>query len=592
MELYFMKDKVFYGRLMTELKHIVDDRNYKSQPGKAFIYWLGKNFFHIEDDDECEARISDGFNDEGIDGIFLDEEEKNIYIVNTTTVTEFSKTKGNLPESDVKNLFAGFELITFGDYPSKVNPILEDLATEYHQLVNTGEFSVVLMFFSLTKPPVSYKYIKEFVGKHPSVKVEFVDFGKMNAIYEHHLLYREPPPEKVTIEVIGKILESTTKPPAIIFTISGKTLANLFFAHGTRLFQRNVRYFLTARAKSINYQIQQTASDVTDSKRFWYYNNGVTAVCEKFRVAPNEQVVSIERMQIINGAQTTYSLFEAHQKKKLQDDVRVLLKVIGSTKEEFIDDVTLYTNSQNPVNLRDLCSRDATQTRIQTQLKTYKYFYERKRGEFQALHPTIEMKNKLLGDQWKDRIVNNERAAQAYLAFFLNKPAQAKASKRRIFVKGSEGFYDKIFSENLVEEDLLMVYKLLRYIQERTKQYRKTYDEAEKMEEKERSNIYSYDFILYSDFFVLNLFREFLQKDGHKFGAEGTREIIKLIDKNLPKIRKIYNNIVQLLHEFISRRRSEDETYYNAKFFKSEASMGSIRDFLHNEKKLAFISLS
>jgi hypothetical protein len=583
-----MDDEDFYNRFMRDLANIVENRNYNRQPGKAFVFWLAKNYFHIEDEDECEARISDGFNDEGIDGIFIDEEEGFVYIVNASTVTDFKRINGNIPESDIKNLFAGYELITFGDYRGKVNPILEDLAKEYHQMLNTGEFSVKLMFFSLTKPPVSKKYVKEFCGKHASVEVDFIDFDATKAIYEHYLVYREPPPRKVTIEVIGKILQSTTEPQALVFTISGKTLANLFFTYGTRLFQRNVRYFLTARAKSINFYIQQTASS-EDSQRFWYYNNGVTAVCEKFKVAPNEQVVSVEKMQIINGAQTTYSLYKAYQEKKLKDDVRVLFKIMESGEEEFIDNVTLYTNSQNPVNLRDLASRDTVQTKIQTQLLTYKYFYEIKRGEFQALYETVEMKKKLLGDEWKDKIISNERAAQTYLAFFVDRPAQAKASKRRIFVKGSDGFYDSIFCKNLNEEELLMTYKLWCYIEEETKKYRDKYNQAKEMEEKERNAVYSYGFLLYSDFFVLNLFKDFLQRDGYKFGAKGSLDIVKLIDENSPIIQGIYKQIVKLLHEYILIKKNEDETYYNAKFFKSEANMSLIRDFLRKDKELTFI---
>jgi hypothetical protein len=60
---------IFFERLTAELKYIAEERNYKAQPGKAFVFWLGRNFFHIDDDDECESRLSDGFNDEGIDGI-------------------------------------------------------------------------------------------------------------------------------------------------------------------------------------------------------------------------------------------------------------------------------------------------------------------------------------------------------------------------------------------------------------------------------------------------------------------------------------------------------------------------------------------
>jgi len=589
---FIMDDQVFFERLSTELKKIAEDREYKLQPGKAFGFWLGKNYFHLEDEDEIETRLSDGFGDEGIDGVFVDEEECVINFINTTTVREFEKTRGNLPETDVKTFLSGFELIVFGSYKGKVNPILEQLANEYHQLLARINYKTKLVMFHLLNKPVSRKYATLFTTQHPEIEIEFFDFAEMKKIYEAYLFYREPPPEQVPIEVVGSILRSPTDPRAIIFTINGKTLANLFFTYGTRLFQRNIRYYLTPRAKSINSQIQETASSIDESKLFWYYNNGVTIVCKKFHIAGNEKVVSLDGMQIINGAQTTYSLFEASNKNKLNEDVKVLLKVVESTEEEFIDNVTLFTNSQNPVNLRDLCSKDTIQTRIQTALLgARKYFYERKRGEFNALYPTPEMKKGILGPDWKDKIINNERAAQAILSFSLDKPAQAKSSKKRIFVKGADGFYDEIFCDCLVEEALLMNYKLLLYIQEKIAEYREIYDQASTMDDELRAKIYSFDFLLYTDLFILNLFRDFLECKPMKFDSAGSLEIIDLLQKKDPEIETIFYTIVLLLQEYILKRKAEDATYLHMKLIKSEASLSLIRDFLHNQKELSLIRL-
>jgi hypothetical protein len=194
-------------------------------------------------------------------------------------------------------------------------------------------------------------------------------------------------------------------------------------------------------------------------------------VCSNIEIQPNRKVVILKDMQIINGAQTTYAIYKAFMDNTLQESTRVLVKVIESTDGEFMDEVTLFTNSQNPINLRDLCSRDTIQTKIQKLIKNYGYFYERKRGEFNALHPTPEIKEKAFGKDWKRKVISNEKAAQAYLAFILNKPSQAKAQKSKIFLKSEGGFYYDIFNDSLMPERMLLSYKLLEYIEAKRKEY-------------------------------------------------------------------------------------------------------------------------
>ena len=585
-----MDDSEFFDRLKLQLGNIVEEQEFQERPGKAFVFWIGNNFFNLDDDDECLSRICDGSNDEGIDAVFVDENEKMLYIVNATTVDAFKSVGNNLPESDVKNLALGFDLVTYGDYRGKVNPILEDLAAEYHEYLNTGDYRVTIVLFYLMQDPLSLKYMKELQTEHDGIEVKLINFDSVKAIFEESLTHRKPPPDKVTVNVMGQILKPAKVPRALIFSISGSSLADLYFVYGNSLFQRNIRYFLPSRAKSINSQIQKTASSDTESGHFWYYNNGITVVCSRFEVTPNDKVVVLERPQIINGAQTTRSLFEVNQRKELKDNVDVLFKVIESDDEDFMDNVTLYTNSQNPVGLRDLCSRDQIQTELQTLFqKSYRYFYERKRGELQVIYPTAEMKRKVLGDNWKERIVNNEKAAQAYLAFFLDKPAQAKSSKRKLFVKGDDGFYDYIFSEALIGENLLMTYKLLCYVQEMAKQYVMKYENAEELKHKERADLYRYDFVLHSDFFFLNLFKDYLRNEGHSFDVKDATRIIGMIESNDANIGKIYKEILELLCEIVSSKRKKDKTYYNAKFFKNESSISSMREFLHDDKCLEFI---
>ena len=140
-------------------------------------------------------------------------------------------------------------------------------------------------------------------------------------------------------------------------------------------------------------------------------------------------MIFLERPQIINVAQTTYALYRAYEEGKLKDDAEVLIRVIETDKRDLIESITLYTNSQNAIRLRDLCSNDEIQIKIQKIVEGYNYFYERKRGEFDNKYPSLEEKKQALGDNYRERIISNEKAAQALLAFYLDKPAQAKVKR-------------------------------------------------------------------------------------------------------------------------------------------------------------------
>jgi hypothetical protein len=217
---------------------------------KALILWYAHNVLNFEDEEEVIENICDGSNDEGIDAILFDQTEKIVYFLSASISDKFENTKRNLPENDLKNTFEGFRLITIGDYRGKVNPVLEDLAKQYHELLNAGEFTQVkIIFLTERHRPVSTKYVDNFNKEFPNVKVNFIDFDSLKQSHEEFLSSQAPPPKKVLLEVIGEILTYDEEYKSVIFTISGKSLAQIFINYGITIFQRNVRYFIPTKGK-------------------------------------------------------------------------------------------------------------------------------------------------------------------------------------------------------------------------------------------------------------------------------------------------------------------------------------------------------
>jgi hypothetical protein len=93
--------------------------------------------------------------------------------------------------------------------------------------------------------------------------------------------------------------DSKTDIESWVFSMTGGAVASLFGAAGTRLFARNVRGFLGST--EINKGMEATLAE--EPEYFWYYNNGITIVCDdaKQESARGRNILRVTNPQIING---------------------------------------------------------------------------------------------------------------------------------------------------------------------------------------------------------------------------------------------------------------------------------------------------
>ncbi|MGP8057831.1 MAG: AIPR family protein [Nitrososphaerales archaeon] len=556
----------------------------------ALLVWFAENYLLLDPEDVRDRIVQDA-KAEGIDAILVDERGFQLLFVQAKTVEDFAKTSNPFPENVIKLTLAGARLLIRGNYKGQITPELENLTDEYQELEKTGDYKTKILFIALKGPPTDIKFIRDFQKDIP-VEIEFWGFNELLAFYRDvYLVRRAPPPERISFEVLADVLKKDSPVKARIFTTKGIELARNYDTFKERIFQQNVRSFLGSRSKSINEQIVKTAADNGVSKNFWYYNNGVTIVCKKIPDSATGRTIHLEEAQIINGAQTTYSLYEAFKKGTLQDDVEVLIKAIETPDRRLIENVTMFTNSQNAIKLRDLCSNDDVQVKTQKLLlETYHYFYEKKRGEFDSSYPTVEAKSELLGQDYKKKLISNENAAQAFLAMFLNRPAEAKSEKRRIFMKDG-GFYEEIFDEEDPDlaEKMLVAWRLLKFVEGRKREYKKSYKTAIGLQEEQRNRVYKNDFLLHGEYFALNLMRDFLQNVGIDLThSRGMEQVLSMLDSNGGLVVASYDKIVEALSGFFDEEKAK-QGYYHNKFFKNEKSLTSVRNALNT--RLGFVQI-
>ena len=224
---------------------------------------------------------------------------------------------------------------------------------------------------------------------------------------------------------------------------------------GDSLLQRNIRRYLGLHSNRVNRAIHETlASDKSD--KFYFYNNGITVVCDKFdynAFQKNDHQVQVKNMQVINGGQTCKTI-HGTLKSTLPgiagQSAYVMIRIYQMAEENknFVQDITYATNSQNPVDLRDLRSNDEIQKKLEIGMSDLGYTYKRQREEGGV----------------GSTVLTSLTTAEAVLAIWREKPHHAKFRRKEHFGK----LYEEIF-ENLNAPQAVMGTLIFRMVEKERK---------------------------------------------------------------------------------------------------------------------------
>ncbi|MBC1936083.1 AIPR family protein [Listeria grandensis] len=153
--------------------------------------------------------------------------------------------------------------------------------------------------------------------------------------------------------------------------VSAEGLAKAYHAHGPKLVERNVRSFLQARATT-NKGIKRTLENEVDKQKFVAYNNGISCIAKSAKMSVKDDksnlysIESLKGLQIVNGGQTTASIYEAYRKdidiSGVYLQVKLTILDFSNSREndrrdledEMIANISRYANTQNKINASDL----------------------------------------------------------------------------------------------------------------------------------------------------------------------------------------------------------------------------------------------
>jgi hypothetical protein len=255
---------------------------------------------------------------------------------------------------------------------------------------------------------------------------------------------------------------------SFLTVINGKELASVYGKYKSKLLEENVRTFLQFRG-DVNKGIRYTLQNKPDY--FFAYNNGITATATDVEIEKN-CIIRINNLQIVNGGQTTASIFAASEKYKVDlSEVNVPMKLSVVKKLDihstFVSNVAEFANTQNKVNKSDFFSNHKyhldmkkVSSRLWVNRKagsqvSSRWFYERVRGEYlnEQSHLNKTELKKFLLEYPKSQYIDKLDLAKSENAW-LQRPYFSALGAQGSFVKFSEFIIEEMDkNENLVTDN-------------------------------------------------------------------------------------------------------------------------------------------
>lgn len=253
-----------------------------------------------------------------------------------------------------------------------------------------------------------------------------------------------------------------------IAIMPGYGLAMLYKEFGARLLEQNVRAFLQFTGK-INKGIRKTINEYPHM--FLAYNNGISATADHIELdATGRYVKKISNLQIVNGGQTTASIYHTLDKDKadisnifVQMKISVIKKI--DSYSEIVSDISKYANTQNKVNDADFSANNPTLIELEkisrrsfspvSANKTIPtiWFFERANGQYKNLRLKDGF-TKSRQKQFDLKYPKKQMFKKTDLAKFANSYNEVYDGRKlvispNIVVRGNEKNYTQFINNNL-----------------------------------------------------------------------------------------------------------------------------------------------
>lgn len=350
----------------------------------AFNYWILNYLYHIDIEDIPEYITE--YNDKGIDCFVHFEDAKELYLIQNCYYSDQSSLKR---DHIADFLLSPVHFLSENSYSR--SKILQDI---FNTIKNDKEYTIYLYCYTTkSQNTISNNILSLFndssINYAFNVETKLIDLNEIESIYKgkrfDNIIHFEYDIEVLQKELIEQKSEQHDKDNNVdtayvavnvfvIYEMLKKSIEQSY-----NLFDKNIREYLGIKGTrgKTNKNIQATLLSEVERNRFFYYNNGITIICDDITNPQPKNRKTLRRLvqpQIVNGCQTVTTIYNTiddlvQQNKSVGEVAKafkhcsILVKIFKVNKSNdaeriIYENIVKYTNTQTGITAKDFASKD------------------------------------------------------------------------------------------------------------------------------------------------------------------------------------------------------------------------------------------
>ena len=438
--------------IKSEISQEYYQQNY-SNDGQRFVAWYMRNI-HLLDLRQAKDSVTDGQNDKQIDAVYIDEEEQKIFIVQGKY--SLSDSIGGEPIREVISSWSQFH--DMAKLQENANEKLKKKISEIATALDDEEYCTCFELITTSLfTDSAQKDIEQFQSQLSNdedsdfnAQFSVIDKQGLSDIYNRVLEQTNPILNHTIAFEDGKYLKTELSSTNVILAaLPLKACLDIPGIKDGSLFQKNVRQSLGIN-NSVNKKIKNTINNPDKCRDFFFFHNGITAICNKMEEVENG-TYKFYGLNVVNGCQSLNTILSCSENVKKREDAYILFRFYEIPQRDRADSISTNTNTQSTVKARDLRSNSRQVLKLKKSFEQ-KYpngFFATKRGEV------------VPADKETNQVVELSLLGKQLTAWYMQRP-NLSYGETKIFDK----YFNTLFKNEYSPDDVLALTQWMNKIME------------------------------------------------------------------------------------------------------------------------------
>lgn len=426
--------------IQTEISQEYYQQNF-SNDGQRFVAWYMRNI-HLLDLRQAKDAVTDGKNDKQIDAVYIDEDEQKIHVVQGKYYTG-----GSIDADPVREVISSWsqfhDLATLQDNANeKLKRKITEVATALEddqycicfELVTTSSFTT-----GAQQDIEAFQTLLSNDDSDFNAQLSVIDREGLMSAYNRVLEQTNPILNHAITFEQGKFLKTELSATNVILAaLPLKACLDIPGIQDGSLFQKNVRQSLGIN-NTVNKKIKNTINNPDKCRDFFFFHNGITAICNKMEEIDN-CTFKFYGLNVVNGCQSLNTILSCSENVKKRDDAFILFRFYEIPQRDRADAISTNTNTQSTVKARDLRSNSRQVLKLKKSFEQQypNGFFATKRGDA------------VPADKDKSLVVELSLLGKQLTAWYMQRP-NLSYGETKIFDK----YFNTLFKNEYSAQDVL-----------------------------------------------------------------------------------------------------------------------------------------